>query len=68
MTEHKIYLIGGEDDESGVLLANAENGVCHLKFKYRGHEIESSAPDYFKAFSKLRLILEKDNLIPFQEK
>ena len=65
MTEHTIYLIGGEDDESGTLVVDTANAVCRLKFRYRNQEIESTAPDYFEALCKLRLVLEKECLIPF---
>ena len=65
MTEYTIYLIGDENDESGTLFAETANGACHLKFRYRGREIESMALDYFEAFSNLRRVLEKDHLIPF---
>ncbi|MBF0525363.1 MAG: hypothetical protein HQK56_09735 [Deltaproteobacteria bacterium] len=65
MTEYTIYLIGGEENESGTLLAETANGACHLEFRYRGKEVNSRAMDFFEAFVKLRLILEKDHLIPF---
>ena len=65
MSEHTIYLIGGTDDEKGILVATTQNGICYLKFQYREREIETNATDYFEAFCKLRLTLESERLIPF---
>ncbi|HEY9420610.1 MAG TPA: hypothetical protein VIW92_04285 [Thermoanaerobaculia bacterium] len=65
MTEHKIFLIGGTDDESGVLRMQERGEDCHLEFTYRQRTIEASAADFFEAFCRIRLELEKEGLIPF---
>jgi hypothetical protein len=65
MSEHTIFLIGGEKDETCTVTAEPINGLCQIKLHYRGKTIESSATDYFDAFSRIRLLLESENLIPF---
>lgn len=65
MTEHKIHLIGGADDEEGFVTCEPRNGLCHVTFRYRNQTIEESATDYFEAFCCVRLHLEKEKLIPF---
>jgi len=65
MESRKIFLVGGEDDEVGSVFYFQEDGQCSITFQYRGKEIKESASDYFEAFAKVRLSLEKENLIPF---
>jgi len=65
MPDSTIYLIGGDDDESGALSYTANEGQCRVVFKFRDSEIEASGSDYFEAFSLVRLKLEKLGLIPF---
>jgi hypothetical protein len=65
MAEHIINLIGGEDDESGVLTSTGAGDDCHLTFVFRDRCIEASASDFFEAFCLIRLQLESDSLVPF---
>ena len=65
MSEHRIYLIGGEDDEVATLTTENRGGVCHITFRYRGRVIEASADDYFDALRQIRLNLDTERLIPF---
>jgi len=63
--QHKVYLIGGGDDEFGVFDALESEGTCRLQFVYRDKAIEENARDFFEALCKIRLHMEKDTLIPF---
>ena len=65
MPDHTIYLIGGDEDESGTIHATTSEGQCRVVFKFRDSEIEASSSDYFEAFSEVRLKLEQVGLIPF---
>jgi hypothetical protein len=66
MEEYGIFLIGGEDDEQGVLVLHEDRGdACRLSFRWRGRETEAAASDYFEAFCSIRRVLEREGLIPF---
>lgn len=65
MTEHTIHLIGSDDDASASVICEPKDGLCHITFRYRDRIIEETAPDYFEAFCRVRLHLEKEKLIPF---
>jgi len=65
MSEYTLSLIGGNDDESGVLYYGPVDGLCRLSFRDRDHSIEASSTDYFEAFVQIRLQLEQEDLIPF---
>ncbi len=64
MSEYKIFLIGGEDDESGTLMATNSDKTCHLEFKYRRLVLKAATSDIFEGFCQIRLELEKEKLIP----
>lgn len=65
MLEQTIYLIGGEDDETAILVTEDRDEACHIIFRYRDRSIEASADDFFEAFCRVRLKLEADHLVPF---
>jgi hypothetical protein len=65
MADHTIFLIGGKDDEFGVLTLSGVADACHLSFAFRGRRIEATASDFFEAFCQIRLQLEAEALIPF---
>jgi hypothetical protein len=65
MTKHTIHLIGSDDDEPASVICEPKDGLCHITFQYRDRVIEEKATDYFEAFCRVRLHLEKDRLIPF---
>jgi len=65
MSDHAIYLIGGEDDEAARLVTETRNGDCCIIFRFRNKVIEASSSDYFEAFCRIREQLEPDGLIPF---
>ncbi len=65
MTEYKIRLVGGTEEELGILLVSTTNGICDLRFRYRLESLEARAPDCFDAFCKIRLLLERDSLSPY---
>ena len=65
MTEHQIYLIGGDDDEAGILTTDRQGEGCRLSFLVRGRLVEAVADDFFEAFCQVRQQLETDSLIPF---
>ena len=63
--QHQIFLIGGAEDEAGVISMEPENDRCHIGFSYRGRCVEAAAADYFEAFCQVRLELEREELIPY---
>jgi hypothetical protein len=65
MADYQIFLIGGDDDESGLLSTNEDAERCHISFTYRGRMIKSEADDYFEALCSIRLQLEGERLMPF---
>src|SRR5690242_5679838 len=65
MTEHTVFLIGGDDEESAVVSTKTENRLCHLTFSYRGRRLDARADDYFEALCQIRLVLDQEKLIPF---
>lgn len=65
MDEYKIFIIGGNDDEFGILRAEERDDDCYIEFVYRDRSLEACAADYFEAFCAIRLELEKERLIPF---
>lgn len=65
MIQHKIFLIGGADDEMATFTEEEANGLCRLVCEYRGRVVSTEALDYFDALCNVRLELEKEGLIPF---
>jgi hypothetical protein len=65
MSERRIYLVGGDDDESATVRYVPKGDKCHITFRYRDRVIEASAYDYFEAFCLVRARLEDEHLIPF---
>lgn len=65
MTQHRIFLIGGRDDESAVFSEDEANGACRLVCEYRGKVLSAEAKDYFEALCNIRVKIEKEGLIPF---
>jgi hypothetical protein len=65
MTEHRVFLIGGDDAETAKLTETTVEGQCLLSCEYRGTVLEASASDFFKALCQIRLHLEEEGLIPF---
>ncbi len=66
MSEHKIYLIGGEDDDAcAILKAEQKNDDCYLQLELGALKSEATAMDFFEAFCEIRIQLEKSSLIPF---
>ncbi|WP_457337653.1 hypothetical protein [Rhizobacter sp. P5_C2] len=62
MQIHKIYLIGGEDDEVATLVEHDADELCKLDCSYRGKEISANAGDFFEALCLIRLRLEDEGL------
>ena len=66
MTQHKIFLIGGKDDEVATIdQKECSDGLCLIICNYREKSIEAKAEDFFDALCQIRLKLEKEGLIPF---
>ena len=65
MAEHVIFLIGGEDEEWGMLTSSDASDNCSLSFSFRGRRVEATASDFFEAFCQIRLQLEAEALFPF---
>ncbi len=65
MTEYVIHLVGGADDESGVLTKSQSGEDFTLSFLVRGRAIEATSSDFFAALCEIRQVLAADGLIPF---
>lgn len=65
MIKHKIYIIGGADDEALVLIEEELPEACRLTCEYREKSIFAEAKDYFEAFCRIREKLEEEGIIPF---
>jgi hypothetical protein len=63
--QYKLYLIGGEDDETAVFTLFEEGEDCRLRCQYRDKTVESAATDFFQALCGVRELLAQDGLIPF---
>jgi hypothetical protein len=63
--QHRVYLIGGNDDETAIFTLFDEAEHCRLRCEYRDKAVESTAPDFFQALCNVRGLLAKDGLIPF---
>ena len=67
--QHRIFLIGGDDDETAVFTLFDESDYahtrCRLRCEYRGKAVESTATDFFQALCDVRGLLAEDSLIPF---
>ncbi|MCA1452423.1 hypothetical protein I6F35_04215 [Bradyrhizobium sp. BRP22] len=63
--QHRVYLIGGNDDETAVFTLLDEGDHCRLRCEYRDKTVESTATDFFQALCDVRVLLAKDGLIPF---
>lgn len=61
----KIFLIGGEEDESAIFTLVDEYPNCRLRCEYRDYKLEAIALDFFEALCILRKSLANDGLIPF---
>jgi hypothetical protein len=65
MNTHRVFLIGGTENEVAELTESEVSGQCVLLCKYRDKLIEASADDFFDALCAIRLQLERDGLVPF---
>ncbi|MEP7220328.1 MAG: hypothetical protein ABI876_15500 [Bacteroidota bacterium] len=65
MQQHRIYLIGGDDDESVTFTEEIINDTCRLTCVYRGKKIYADAPDFFEALCHIRWTLEQERLFLF---
>jgi hypothetical protein len=65
MSDHRLFLIGGAENESGLLTEIHGKDSCRLAFAFRGRTIEAESSDFFETFCQIRLYLEPDGLIPF---
>jgi hypothetical protein len=63
--QHRVYLIGGNDDETAIFTLFDERDHCRLRCEYRDIALEASATDFFQALRDVRGLLAKDGLIPF---
>jgi hypothetical protein len=65
MIEHKLFLIGGDDDEPITFFEDGGYGQCKLRCEYRDKKLFAEATDFFEALCSIRIELEKDQLIPY---
>jgi hypothetical protein len=65
MAQHKIYLIGGKNDEAAIFIEDSLANLCQLVCEYREKRITAKASDFFEAMCQIRIELEKERLIPF---
>jgi hypothetical protein len=55
MSEYKVNLIGGGDDETASITTSTVRNLCHISFCYRGKILEAEAADFLMRFAKLGL-------------
>jgi hypothetical protein len=63
--QHRVYLVGGNDDETAIFKLFDEGNHCRLRCEYRDKAVESTATDFFGALCDVRGLLAEDGLIPF---
>ena len=63
--QHRIFLIGGDDDETALVTLFDDGKRCRLQCYYRDKSVESTSTDFFQALCDIRAVLAKDGLIPF---
>jgi hypothetical protein len=63
--QHRVCLIGGNDDGTALFTLFDEGERCRLRCEYRDKAVESTATDFFQALCNVRGLLAKDGLIPF---
>jgi len=63
--QHRVYLVGGKDDEAAIFQLFDEGNHCRLRCEYRGQAVESTATDFFQALCDVRNLLAEDGLIPY---
>jgi hypothetical protein len=62
---YRVYLIGGNDDETAIFTLFDGGEHCRLRCEYRDKAVECTATDFFQALCDVRGLLAKDGLIPF---
>ncbi len=66
MTDHVLFVIGGEDDEEITLVRTEINTICRLTCIVRGERHSADEKDFFTALQRIRRrALEPKGLIPF---
>ncbi len=63
--QHRIRLIGGNEDETAIFTLLVEGQRCRLRCEYLDKTAEGTATDFFQALCDVRCLLAKDVLIPF---
>ena len=63
--QHRVYLVGGNDDETAIFTLFDGGDHCRLRCEYRGKAVESTATDFFQSLCNVRDLLAEDGLIPF---
>lgn len=63
--QHRVHLIGGDDDEEAIFAEEEVGDTCKLTCIYRGKKLQAEADDYFEALVSIRRELEAEGLIPF---
>jgi hypothetical protein len=62
MSDHKVHLIGSDDDETATITVAPAGGLCQITFRYRDKMLEAEAADYFEALCEIRTQLESERL------
>ena len=66
MSEHSLFVIGGDDDETISIVQSETGRSCRLMCAVRGETHQAEEADFFKALQTLRRrALEPKGLIPF---
>jgi hypothetical protein len=65
MSQHRIDLVGSDNNETANFIVYEENHShdCRLTCEYRNKTITVNGGDFFEALCKIRLELEKENLL-----
>lgn len=64
MNEYKITLIGNGIEIPAIIQTEMDNKNYIVTLSFLDQTIKESAYDYFEAFSKIRIQLEQQNLLP----
>ena len=66
MSEHSLFVIGGDDDETISIVQSETGRSCRLMCAVRGETHQAEEADFFKALQTLRRrALEPKGLMPF---
>jgi len=64
MKEHRIRLVGRNEEEVALVISEQRGQTCALKLEVGDLRIEAEAEDFFDAFCLIRQQLQEHSLVP----